>query len=76
MAGKNPPLRAKLGFRIVGAWTVEATSQFVWVMRYEGDAAWEVQDRACFDSEERRTMAPDPGRLIARMEQYLAEPVL
>ena len=72
---KIRPLREKLGFSIVGAWTVEATNQFVWVQRYEGETSWEDQDRAYFDSEERRTMNPDPARLIARMEQYFADPV-
>ncbi|GFE62845.1 NIPSNAP family protein [Geobacter sp. AOG2] len=74
--GKIRPLREKLGFRIIGAWAVEATNQFVWVQRYEGDKNWEEQDQAYFASDERRAMEPDPARLIARMEQYFAEPVL
>lgn len=73
---KIRPLREKLGFRIVGGWTLEATNQFVWVQTYEGDGSWEEQDQAYFASDERRAMNPDPGRLIARMEQYYADPVL
>lgn len=73
---KIRPLREKLGFKIVGAWTLEATNQFVWVQRYEGSKTWEEQDQAYFASDERRTMVPDPARLIARMEQYFATPVL
>ena len=69
-------LREKLGFRIVAAWTLEATNQFVWVQRYEGEKSWEEQDQAYFASDERRAMDPDPARLIARMEQYFADPVL
>jgi len=34
---KIRPFREKLGFRVVGAWTREATGQFVWVQRCEGD---------------------------------------
>ena len=69
---KIRPLREKLGFRIVAAWTLEATNQFVWVQRYEGKGSWEEQDKAYFASEERKAMVPDPARLIARMEQYCA----
>ena len=72
---KIRPLREKLGFRILSAWTLEATNQFIWVQRYEGEKTWEEQDQAYFASEERRTMDPDPARLIARMEQYFADPV-
>jgi hypothetical protein len=72
---KIRPLRERLGFRIVAGWTVEATNQFVWVQRYEGDKSWEEQDRTYFDSPERHALDPDPGRLIARMEQYFAEPL-
>ena len=73
---KIRPLRERLGFKIVGAWTLEASNQFVWVQRYEGDKSWEEQDRAYFASDERKAMNPDPARLIARNEQYFAEPVL
>ncbi len=72
---KVRPLREKLGFNVVGAWTVAATSQFVWVLRFEGDATWEEKEKAYFASDERQAMDPDPARLIARMEQYFAEPV-
>jgi hypothetical protein len=73
---KIRPLREKLGFRILSAWTLEATNQFIWVQRYEGEKTWEEQDQAYFASAERRAMDPDPARLIARMEQYFADPVL
>ena len=73
--GKIRPLREMLGFKIVSAWTVEETNQFVWVQRFEGDGTWEEQDRAYFASDERRAMEPNPARLIARMEQYFADPV-
>ena len=73
---KIRPLRERLGFKIVGAWTLEASNQFVWVQRYEGDKSWEEQDRAYFASDERKAMNPDPARLIARNEQYFAETVL
>lgn len=73
---KIRPLREKLGFKIVAAWTVEATNQFIWVQGYEGDESWEDKDKAYFASPERTAMDPDPGRLIARLEQYYADRVL
>lgn len=71
---KIKPLRIKLGFSIDGAWTVEATNQFVWIMSYDGPHAWADLDRAFFDSEERRAMTPDPARNIARMENFFMDP--
>lgn len=73
---KIRPLREKLGFSILNAWTVESSNQFVWVQRYDGDKSWEEMDQAYFASDERKAMVPDPARLIARMEQYYAERVI
>lgn len=72
---RQGPLWKKLGFEIVGAWTVEATNQFAWVLRYEGPEDWDEMVRRYFQSEERRSMQPDPARHIARMEQYFVEDV-
>ena len=30
------PLRKRFGFRFVGAWVVEASDEFVWILGYEG----------------------------------------
>lgn len=68
------PLRLKLGFSIEGAWTVEATNQFVWIMSYDGPKSWDTLDRAYFQSPERHAMQPDPARHIARMEHFFMEP--
>lgn len=70
------PLRLKLGFKIGGAWTIESTSQFVWIMSYDGPEPWETLDQAYFQSPERHAMNPDPARLIARMEHFFMEPAL
>ena len=69
------PLRLKLGFTIPGAWKLEATNQFVWLMGYDGPGSWDDLDRAYFQSNERAAMAPDPARNIARMEEYFLDPV-
>ena len=73
--GKIKPLREKLGFKILGAWTVEATNQFVWILSYDGPEQWETLDQAFHQSEERRTMTPDPARNLARVEHYFLDPV-
>lgn len=66
------PLREKIGFSIRGAWTVPSTNQFVWVMALD-EGNWDELDSAYFHSEERKAMQPDPGRLIARMENHFVE---
>ena len=33
------PLRERHGFRILGAWTVDGTDQFVWIISYDGLAS-------------------------------------
>ncbi len=68
------PLRQKMGFVVLEAYTVPSTNQFVWLMGFDG-GSWETADRAYFDSEERKTMQPDPARLIARMENVFIEKV-
>jgi NIPSNAP protein len=70
------PVREKLGFRVLGAWTCETTNQFIWLMGYDGPESWEARDKAYFNSPERKAMQPDPARHIARMEQYFVESAL
>lgn len=69
------PLRIKIGFQVVGAWTVSESNQFIWILSYDGPKSWEEMDRAYFDSPERLAMEPDPARNIARMEQFFMDPV-
>jgi NIPSNAP len=69
------PLREKLGFKILGAWTIEETNQFVWLLSYDGPSSWATLDKAFHQSDERREMKPDPARNIARVEQYFINPV-
>ena len=69
------PLREKLGFEILDAWTIKETNQFVWVLRYDGPEPWEKLDQAFHDSEERRSFDPDPARNLARAEHFFLEPV-
>jgi hypothetical protein len=72
---KVRPLREKLSFRVLGAWTIPATNQFLWLLGYDGPEDWETKDKAYYSSDERRSMQPDPARHIARVEHYFIEPV-
>jgi len=69
------PLREKLGFKILGAWTIEETNQFAWLLSYDGPSSWATLDKAFRQSDERREMKPDPARNIARIEHYFIDPV-
>lgn len=72
---KIRPLRLELGFRIDGAWLLEETNQFVWLLSYDGPEAWEALDDAYYISPSRLAMDPNPARLIARAEEYFVESV-
>src|SRR5919204_1829545 len=63
------PLRERLGFKVVAAWTIEETNQFVWILRFDG-ADWKAADVAYYASPERTAMTPDPARHIAKAEQW------
>ncbi|MGH7763565.1 MAG: NIPSNAP family protein [Candidatus Dormibacteraceae bacterium] len=65
------PLRRKLGFEIAGAWSVEDSDRFVWVLAYGGSQSWEEADRAYYGSAERRSINPDPARHVASSETSL-----
>jgi hypothetical protein len=73
---KIRPLRQELGFRIDGAWLLEETNQFVWLLSYDGPEAWATLDNAYYASPKRLAMDPNPARLIARAEEYFTESVL
>lgn len=68
------PLREKHGFCVLESYTLPSTNQFVWLMGFEGED-WDSADKAYFASPERIAMSPDPGRLIARMENVFVSRV-
>jgi hypothetical protein len=70
------PLRMRHGFRLGGAWVVEESNQFVWVLSYAGPEAWDDKERAYSQSPERAGLNPDPSHYVARAEQYFLTPVL
>ena len=68
------PLRQKMGFVVLEAYIVPSNNQFVWLMGFEGEN-WAAADQAYFDSEERKTMQPDPARLIAKLENVFVDKI-
>jgi hypothetical protein len=60
------PLRKRHGFEVVGAWTVDGSDQFVWIVKYDGPKPWSEADADYYGSPERKAMDPDPARHLAK----------
>lgn len=65
------PLRLEHGFQLLGAWTVDGTDQFVWIIGYEGPKSWQEADAAYYESPERKAIDPDPARHLAQVTSRL-----
>jgi hypothetical protein len=65
------PLRERFGFRVLGAWTVDGTDQFVWIITYQGAKSWQDADADYYGSPERKAIAPDPARHLAHTQARL-----
>ena len=71
---KIVPLRLQFGFRILGAWTVDVTDQFVWIITYDGPKSWHEADSDYYQSPERKALDPDPARHLAQTQARLMSP--
>jgi NIPSNAP len=69
------PLRIKSGFKVLGAWTVSGTDQFVWIVSYDGPKSWEEAEADYYGSPERKALHPDPGRHLSETSARLMNPV-
>lgn len=69
------PLRRRFGFHVLGAWTVEGTNRFVWILSYDGSRTWREADADYYASPERKAMSPDPARHFADTQATLMEEV-
>jgi hypothetical protein len=69
------PLRQKRGFVVEGSWTIPAEERFVWVVSYDGPDGWEAANKAYYDSPERKSMDPDPAKLIVSQRTAFIDPV-
>lgn len=69
------PLRKKAGFNVVGAWTVDGTDHFVWIVSYDGPKSWPEAEADYYGLPERKALQPDPGRHLAASSARLMKPV-
>ncbi|MGH8945593.1 MAG: NIPSNAP family protein [Acidimicrobiia bacterium] len=73
---KVVPLRQRLGFTVHGAWVIEDSNDFVWIIGYEGPGGIAAGNEAYYASEERKSMSPDPAGFIVEGTHDLARRVL
>jgi hypothetical protein len=69
------PLRREAGFEILGAWTVPAQNQFVWIIRYTGTKTWQEANTDYYNSPKRKEIQPDPARHISGQDTFLMSPL-
>jgi hypothetical protein len=67
---KVVPLRRQHGFEVVGAWVIEDTNQFVWVIEHDGPEEWNVADARYYESPERKGLKPDPARHLEKTPHW------
>ena len=65
------PLRESLGFEVLGAWTVDGTDQFIWIIGYNGPKSWEQANDDYYASPERKALDPDPARHLIKTDTRL-----
>ena len=70
------PLREAHGFEVLGAWAVEESNEFVWVIAYDGEGTFEEADAAYYGSPERAALEPDPARLLVEVRKDLVREVV
>jgi hypothetical protein len=59
---------------VLGAWAVEETDEFVWVIAYDGPGTFEEADAAYYASPERVALDPDPARhLVETQTDFVSE---
>lgn len=65
------PLRTRAGFNVLGAWIVDGTEQFVWIIGYDGPKSWQEAEADYYGSAERKALQPDPARHLAETSARL-----
>jgi hypothetical protein len=63
------PLRRRLGFQVLGPWIEGRT--FVWLLGYGGDDGLAAANRRYYESDERKSLEPDPARHLETTQQHL-----
>ena len=70
------PLREEYGFTFHGAWTVDDTNEFVWVLGHTDEESFGLANRQYYDSHARRNLDPDPAQFIVDVSELSVQPVL
>jgi hypothetical protein len=70
------PLRESLGFSIHGAWMIEDSNEFLWIIGYEGPEGLAPANESYYSSEERKSMSPNPAQYILSGNHDMARRVL
>jgi hypothetical protein len=63
------PLRRRFGFSVLGPWVQGNT--FVWLLGYGGEDGFAAADARYYDSDERKSVVPDPARRIEALQQHM-----
>ena len=66
------PLRRAAGFE-VQAWSVDAESRFLWILRYDGPGSFEDADDAYYASPARVALDPDPAQWIVDQQTVMLD---
>lgn len=70
------PLRAKFGFRVVGAWQI-GDNRFVWILGHDvRGGGFQTADEKYYASEERISLRPDPARHLAKTDHWMMKSVM
>jgi hypothetical protein len=69
------PLRRAQGFTVEGAWVVEQENLFVWILSREG-TGWKEAEASYYESDERKSLSPDPAKWIERADTRFITPVI
>ena len=72
---KVRPLRARAGFRLVSAWTIPETNQFVWFLTYDGAEPFATADERYYETAERHGLDPDPARHVVEAHSWFVSPL-
>jgi hypothetical protein len=67
------PLRRRYGFTVLGGWELEDTSQFLWLVGYDGPDDFAAADEAYYAAPERKALHPDPARHVATAQTWIVE---
>lgn len=70
------PLRKRLGFTVEGAWVIDDSNEFLWIIGYDGPEGLTAANESYYASEERRSMSPDPAEHITGGSHDMARRVL